>query len=92
LKQVDYQSLIAGLRQKKKSYVGLFGKGALLEGDALKDLAWFCHGFLPYEGDRDHFHVLEGRRQVWLRICEYLQLEPEEIAQLYTQAIREGER
>lgn len=45
------------------------------------DLAIFCHANTTTAvlGDRDQTLILEGRRQVWLRIREYLDLSPEEL-------------
>lgn len=56
----------------------------------LADLAKFCRA------DRSCFHenarihgVLEGRREVWLRIQKYLNLTPEEIAALRSEELNE---
>lgn len=52
--------------------------------EALKDLAKFCRA------DSSCFHtdprlhaVLEGRREVWLRIQHHLRLQPDELYELY---------
>lgn len=52
--------------------------------DVLKDLAIFCraHSSTFHQDPRIHA-MLEGRREVWLRIQEYLQLEMEEIYSLH---------
>lgn len=50
----------------------------------LKDLAKFCRAhqstFLP---DARSHALLEGRREVWLKIQEYLQMTPDEIYRLH---------
>ena len=93
--KVPFEKLVERLREKKKSYQGLFGN--LLEADALRDLAWFCHAHVTTADmtkpiSREEMLIFEGRRQVWLRITEMLNLEPDEIVQLYTSAIRQGDR
>lgn len=51
----------------------------------LRDLAVFCRAneTCVVPGDRDKTLVLEGRREVWLRIQNHLGLSPEELMQLY---------
>jgi hypothetical protein len=93
--KAPFEKLVERLREKKKSYQGLFGN--LLEADALRDLAWFCHAHhttadMTKNVNHERMLILEGRRQVWLRISEMLNLEPDEIVQLYTSAIRHGDR
>lgn len=67
----------------KKSYQADFGRG---DSPAFADLAAFCHeretSVVP--GNRDMTLVLEGRRQVILRIRNLLDLTPEELAALHT--------
>lgn len=66
------------LAEKKRAFQHAFGSPA---GQAvLDDFRSFCRA------DRTCFHadprlhaVLEGRREVWLRIQEYLDLSPEEL-------------
>ena len=50
----------------------------------LEDLAGFCRANETcfHENDRAHA-VLEGRREVWLRIQHHLNLSPDEIWKLY---------
>lgn len=70
-----------GLR--KKSYQSMFGKKGMMGEPAMKDLANFCHAFKTTAvPNHDLSMVLQGRREVWLHICEYLELEPEELAVL----------
>lgn len=57
---------------------------------ALKDLARFCRAsettFHPTQCARTHA-MLEGRRQVYLRITEHLNFTPEELMVLYRAAV-----
>lgn len=53
----------------------------------LVDLAKFCHAHKPCFHPDPRLHaVLEGRREVWLRIQHHLNLSPEQLWDLYTQA------
>jgi hypothetical protein len=51
----------------------------------LDDLARFCRAneTCVVPGDRDRSLVLEGRREVWLRIQNHLNLTPEQLMVLY---------
>ena len=52
----------------------------------LADLATFCRAretcVIP--GDRDRTYVLEGRREVYLRIRDHLDLTAEQLVEIYT--------
>jgi hypothetical protein len=68
----------------KRAYQIAFGTDA---GKAvLIDLSPFCREketcIVP--GDRDRTYVLEGRREVYLRIKDYLDLTPEQLVERYT--------
>lgn len=50
----------------------------------LKDLAKFCRAHeTTFSGDPRLHATLEGRREVWLRIQEYLRLNVDEIYELH---------
>lgn len=70
------------LRSRKRVYVETLDNplGEML----LKDLAKFCraHTTTMHVDPRMHA-VLEGRREVWLRIQSHLQLDDERLWQLY---------
>lgn len=52
----------------------------------LADLVPFCRAAetCVVPGDRDRTYVLEGRREVYLRIQDYLTLTPEQLVERYT--------
>jgi hypothetical protein len=54
--------------------------------EVLNDLSIFCRAnetcVIP--NDRDKTLVLEGRREVWLRIQQHLHLTPEQLVALYS--------
>ena len=70
------------LRHRKRAYQLTFGTSA---GQAvLIDLAKFCRAAETcfHEDPRKHA-VLEGRREVWLRITQHLRLSSEQLYTLY---------
>jgi len=57
--------------------------GPLAE-DVLRDLAKFCRATRSTFAENDRAHALaEGRREVWLRIQEHLNLTDDELWNLY---------
>jgi hypothetical protein len=73
------------LRDRKKAYqLSLSPKTA--HGDmVLRDLARFCRAWesCVIPGDHDRTLLLEGRREVWLRIQQHLKLTDQELYNLY---------
>ena len=53
--------------------------------EVLKDLARFCRAHKSTYHDDPRAHaVAEGRREVWLRIANHLQLTPDDLWSLYS--------
>lgn len=77
------EELLAYFAQWKTAYQLAFGDG---KNPAFAELAAFCHEHETciVRGDRDQSLVLEGRRQVILRIRNFLNLTPEELVKLHT--------
>lgn len=80
------------LRGRKQDYQAVFESP--VGRRVLADLARFCraHATTFHDDARKHA-VLEGRREVWLRIQQQLQMSDEQIYALYeipTQEIRNG--
>lgn len=72
----------AFLLQRKRAYALAFGSPAGQE--ALKDLEKFCRAKQTcFDPDPRIHAVLEGRREVYLRIQEHLERTVEELAVLY---------
>lgn len=70
------------LRGRRVAYVRTFSNPAAQ--DVLIDLATFCRANEPcFTGDRDTSLIAEGRREVWLRIQQHLNLTAEELFKLY---------
>lgn len=76
--------LMDKFRGRKIAYCRVFDKQNQFTHAVLMDLARFCraHDTTFHQDARMH-SVLEGRREVWLRIQEYLELDIEEIYNLH---------
>lgn len=82
------EQLIAAYRYitgRQGAYKAVF-LDAVRGEEVLQDLANFCRaGRTTVDPNSDRMsYVLEGRREVFLRIMEHLKLSPEEAFQLYT--------
>lgn len=69
---------------RQRSYMIVFDEKSPMVNEVLKDLAAFCRA------DESTFHVdprahalMEGRREVWLRIQDHLKLDPDAIWKKY---------
>lgn len=68
----------AFLQQRQMAYKQVFA-GPVAE-TVLKDLAQFCRATeSTFHTDLRVHALLEGRREVWLRICQHLQLDEQEL-------------
>lgn len=78
-----FRKALEFMRLRKRSYQLQFqtSDGRLF----LDDLARFCRAneTCVIAGDRDRSLVLEGRREVWLRIQNHLGLTPDQLLTLY---------
>jgi hypothetical protein len=71
------------LRIRKSAYNQVFG-GHGASVTVLKDLASFCRAHeTTFHADPRAHAVLEGRREVWLRIQQHLNLSDEELFRLF---------
>ena len=77
------QATLASLLERKRSYQQAFASPA--SQAALIDLAAFCKANVScvIPGDRDLTMMMEGRREVWLRIQQHLNLSPEQMFMLF---------
>jgi hypothetical protein len=82
-----FQKLRDFFVSKQQAYHQTFVPGNLSADKVLADLAKFCraHQSTFHPDPRQHA-ILEGRREVFLRIEKFLQLSPEEIWELYGKA------
>lgn len=80
-----FEAAIDFLRDRSRSYCLTFQVEQPANVYVLEDLARFCRAnescVIP--GDRDKTLVLEGRREVWLRIQQHLHLTPEQLFALF---------
>ena len=74
----------ASTTELKLAYTACFNFDGPAGFAALKDLARFCRANeSTFNPDPRAHALLEGRREVWLRIQEHLQLTPEQIYALH---------
>lgn len=80
----EWQRVVNFLRLRKKAYQLTFG-GSVANQSVLQDLATFCRAneTCAVPGNHDATMLLEGRREVWLRIMQHLNLTGEQLALLY---------
>ena len=78
------------VRGKQIDYLLTFQKEQPANVRVLEDLAEFCRAnercVVP--GDRDKSLILEGRREVWLRISQMLGLSPDEAFAYFSGLLR----
>lgn len=73
------------LRSRQQAYLFTFPKENVLAQKVLEDLAHFCRANeSTFHPDPRTHAVLEGRREVWLRIQHHLNLSDEELWELYS--------
>jgi plasmid maintenance system antidote protein VapI len=72
------------LSNRKRSYKNTFNLESKSSVEVLEDLAAFCRANeTTFQADPRLHAVLEGRREVWLRIQHHLQLKDEDLWKLY---------
>jgi len=78
--------------ERQRAYQLTFGTPA--GKTVLADLAPFCRAneTCVVPGDRDKTFVLEGRRETYLRIQQYLELRPEQLIEIFTKPGPQKER
>lgn len=71
------------LRRRRRAYLLTFNSG-FAQQEVLMDLAKFCRANeTTFNADPRIHAVLEGRREVWLRITQHLHLTSEQLFALY---------
>ena len=81
--QARLETILSYLRSRKINYKLAFGSPA---GQAvLRDLAPFCRAreSAAVPGERDKTMILVGRREVWIRIQQHLQLTDAQLLAIY---------
>jgi hypothetical protein len=72
------------LSQRAHAYRRVFDSENVYTEEVLKDLAAFCRGNLSTFNPDPRIHaVLEGRREVWLRIKNHLELTDAQLYKIY---------
>jgi hypothetical protein len=83
--QETIQKYLEVLKNRISSYRTAFDQAQFENRAVLTDLALFCRMFTTTEepGQKEDPRVLEGRRQVFLRIQEHLQFDHNQLYQLH---------
>lgn len=72
------------LFKRQRAYVEVFSTESPQGEAVLKDLAKFCRANdTTFHPDPRVQAQLEGRREVWLRICHHIKLDPDQLWKLY---------
>jgi hypothetical protein len=70
------------LTTRKRNYQTVFG--GVAGGEVLRDLAKFCRADeTTFHADARASALMEGRREVWLRITKHLNLTPDQLVQYF---------
>ncbi len=73
---------------RQQAYQQTFGGGSLFIKKVMEDLARFCRANeSTFHADPRIHAVLEGRREVYLRIKQHLEMDPSELEKLYLKEI-----
>jgi len=83
---IDQERAKEILGDRQRAYLLAFNVEGAAGAAVLADLATFCRAdeTCVVPGDRDRTYVLEGRREVFLRIQDHLKLTTEQLVQKYT--------
>lgn len=78
------QKITTFLTSRKAAYQFTFNPENVYSKAVLKDLSRFCRADKSTFDPNERFHcVVEGRREVWLRIQNHLNLTPDQLSELY---------
>lgn len=81
-----WEAVVRFLSFKREHYCLTFAKDNPHAQAVLRDLAKFCRAnATAFDTDARIHAALEGRREVWLRIQQHLNLQPDELAELFGQ-------
>lgn len=73
------------LNRRRYAYQQTFKRGSPYAGEVLADLAQFCRASMSTFDDNSRVQSkLDGRREVWLRIAQHMQLSEDELWTLMT--------
>lgn len=78
--RATYDHFLSYIRNRKKAYQIVFAPSSAHGQEVLSDLARFCRAYETcFDADPRKHAVLEGRREVWLRVQNHLHLTPEQL-------------
>ena len=92
IEQTIYNGLFNGLKMRMRHYRAIFAKDDPSSKAVMADLAKFCRLLsTTHEPNHDDGLILEGRRQVLLRILQHIGMTPETLFTIM-QGLSESER
>lgn len=78
------EAVLNFLRRRQTAYRRVFDRENVYTNEVLRDLAKFCRAHdSTFHADHAMSDRLDGRREVWLRIQQHLNLTDEELWKLY---------
>lgn len=84
MKAETFNSLLTRLGLRKKAYQFIFGAPGTANHEFLVDILHFCRVCSDRWSDDPRHHArLEGRAEVGRRILDHMNLDPENMAELY---------
>jgi hypothetical protein len=84
-KKIAAEKVKSFVTARQQAYQQVFSKESLFAQKVLADLAKFCRAHeSTFNADPRVHAVLEGRREVWLRIEQQLKLHPDELWKIVT--------
>lgn len=84
----DQQRALNFLRARKQAYQATFPQNLATE-TVLADLAKFCRaGASTFDPNDRVSAMLEGRREVWLRISEHLNMSEDQLYNIYVLGVK----
>lgn len=87
ISEAEWTTALAFIEDRKRAYQMVFGdvERNAMQKAVIDDLAKFCRADETcFRTDAREHAELEGRREVWLRVQQHLNLSPEELAILYS--------
>lgn len=88
---IDKLRMVIG--RKASFYRAVFNPETVAASEVLRDLAIFCRAHEPtFHPDPRVEGILQGRREVWLRIQNYAQLKTEDLVELRLAALDQKEK
>lgn len=88
MKSSEIEYVKSQLIGRQQAYQQVFNPENIFTKDVMKDLARFCRGYKStFHADPRLHAMLEGRREVFLRILYHTQLDPDQFWHYYGKGV-----